>query len=71
MIYNWNFPLSVSKNKKRIAYSIKEYNPLLDSSNMTTDDWATIGKDIEVPAVGCFSFLSYIPNTDDDWCFKN
>ncbi|XP_008281682.1 60 kDa lysophospholipase isoform X2 [Stegastes partitus] len=32
---------------KRIVYTILEYNPLLDSSNMTTDDWGRIGKDIE------------------------
>uniref|UniRef100_A0A8C8GM63 asparaginase n=1 Tax=Oncorhynchus tshawytscha TaxID=74940 RepID=A0A8C8GM63_ONCTS len=28
-------------------YTVLEYSPLLDSCNMTTDDWATIGKDIE------------------------
>ncbi|XP_055014638.1 60 kDa lysophospholipase-like isoform X2 [Boleophthalmus pectinirostris] len=31
----------------RIVYIIEEYNPLLDSSNMTPEDWAKIGKDIE------------------------
>ncbi|XP_047201299.1 60 kDa lysophospholipase isoform X4 [Girardinichthys multiradiatus] len=36
-----------SKLNKRIIYTILEYNPLLDSSNMTTDDWGRIGKDIE------------------------
>uniref|UniRef100_A0A8C8C3C6 asparaginase n=1 Tax=Oncorhynchus tshawytscha TaxID=74940 RepID=A0A8C8C3C6_ONCTS len=30
-----------------IVYTVLEYSPLLDSCNMTTDDWATIGKDIE------------------------
>ncbi|XP_029350285.1 60 kDa lysophospholipase isoform X2 [Echeneis naucrates] len=39
--------LPVSKDRKRIVYTILEYNPLLDSSNMTTDDWGRIGKDIE------------------------
>ncbi|XP_031134573.1 60 kDa lysophospholipase isoform X3 [Sander lucioperca] len=39
--------LPLSKDKKRIVYTILEYNPLLDSSNMTTEDWAKIGKDIE------------------------
>ncbi|XP_028994394.1 60 kDa lysophospholipase isoform X2 [Betta splendens] len=39
--------LPLSKNNKRIVYNILEYNPLLDSSNMTTDDWGRIGKDIE------------------------
>ncbi|GAA6213610.1 60 kDa lysophospholipase isoform X4 [Lates japonicus] len=37
----------MSKNNKRIVYTILEYSPLLDSSNMTTDDWGRIGKDIE------------------------
>ncbi|XP_043999779.1 60 kDa lysophospholipase isoform X1 [Gambusia affinis] len=36
-----------SKLNKRIIYTILEYSPLLDSSNMTTDDWGRIGKDIE------------------------
>ncbi|KAL3968956.1 hypothetical protein ACER0C_028913 [Sarotherodon galilaeus] len=39
--------LPLSKQNKRIVYTIFEYNPLLDSSNMTTDDWGRIGKDIE------------------------
>lgn len=37
----------LSKDNKRIVYTVHEYNPLLDSSNMTTDDWGRIGKDIE------------------------
>lgn len=36
------------KDNKRIVYTILEYCPLLDSCNMTTDDWGRIGKDIEV-----------------------
>ncbi|XP_068194944.1 60 kDa lysophospholipase isoform X2 [Antennarius striatus] len=39
--------LPLSKGNKRIVYTVIEYNPLLDSSNMTTDDWGRIGKDIE------------------------
>ncbi|KAJ0063138.1 hypothetical protein NL108_012605 [Boleophthalmus pectinirostris] len=39
--------LPASKDSKRIVYTIMEYSPLLDSSNMTTDDWGRIGKDIE------------------------
>ncbi|XP_069571043.1 60 kDa lysophospholipase [Brachyistius frenatus] len=38
---------SKSKQEKRVVYTVLEYNPLLDSSNMTTDDWGKIGKDIE------------------------
>ncbi|KAK5886249.1 hypothetical protein CesoFtcFv8_017301 [Champsocephalus esox] len=39
--------LPLSEEKKRIVYTIMEYSPLLDSSNMTTEDWGKIGKDIE------------------------
>ncbi|KAK9533639.1 hypothetical protein VZT92_008745 [Zoarces viviparus] len=39
--------LPLSKDNKRIVYTVIDYNPLLDSSNMTTDDWGRIGKDIE------------------------
>ncbi|XP_056282910.1 60 kDa lysophospholipase isoform X1 [Pseudoliparis swirei] len=39
--------LPLSEDNKRIVYTVIEYNPLLDSSNMTTDDWGRIGKDIE------------------------
>lgn len=34
--------------EKRIRYSILEYDPLLDSSNMTMQDWVKISTDIEV-----------------------
>ncbi|XP_037550460.1 60 kDa lysophospholipase [Nematolebias whitei] len=37
----------LNKLNKRIVYTILEYSPLLDSSNMTTDDWGRVGKDIE------------------------
>nr|XP_020657766.1 60 kDa lysophospholipase-like [Pogona vitticeps] len=39
--------LPLSKRKKRIIYTILEYSPLLDSCNMTTDDWAKIARDLE------------------------
>lgn len=39
--------LPLSKDNKRIIYTILEYETLLDSSNMTTDDWGQIGKHIE------------------------
>lgn len=32
---------------KRVQYQILEYTPLLDSSNMTNDDWTHIAADIE------------------------
>ncbi|XP_006116962.2 60 kDa lysophospholipase [Pelodiscus sinensis] len=39
--------LPLSKQNKRIIYTILELSPLLDSSNMTTDDWAKISKKLE------------------------
>ena len=30
----------------RILYTVVEYDPLLDSSNLSMEDWATIAKDI-------------------------
>ncbi|CAI2171130.1 13868_t:CDS:10 [Funneliformis geosporum] len=33
---------------KRIRYSVIEYEPLLDSCNMTSDDWIRIATDIEL-----------------------
>ena len=33
-------------NKHRIIYCIQEYDPLLDSSNMSMSDWARIATDI-------------------------
>uniref|UniRef100_A0A8C7F5E3 asparaginase n=1 Tax=Oncorhynchus kisutch TaxID=8019 RepID=A0A8C7F5E3_ONCKI len=35
------------KDPLKIVYTFLEYSPLLDSCNMTIDDWATIRKDIE------------------------
>ena len=32
---------------KRVIYTIYEYDPLLDSSNMTMDDWIQIAKDVK------------------------
>ncbi|XP_062904114.1 60 kDa lysophospholipase isoform X1 [Mobula hypostoma] len=39
--------LPCTRSNKRIVYSVIEYSPLLDSCNMTTDDWAKIALDIE------------------------
>ncbi|XP_039961428.1 L-asparaginase [Bactrocera tryoni] len=36
----------VQGEKRRIVYQVTEYTPLLDSSNMTMNDWARIAKDI-------------------------
>lgn len=47
----------MTKDNKRIIYTVLEYNPLLDSSNMTTDDWGRIGKDIEVLTGGATSVV--------------
>lgn len=37
---------SPTYNNYRIIYCIHEYDPLLDSSNMSMDDWARIARDI-------------------------
>lgn len=39
---------SLGPDSKRILYTIYEYEPLLDSSNMTMDDWINIAKDLRV-----------------------
>ncbi|KAJ7406642.1 60 kDa lysophospholipase [Willisornis vidua] len=39
--------LPVSKLNKRIFYTILELSPLLDSSNMTPNDWGNIAKKLE------------------------
>lgn len=36
------------RNNRQIVYKIVEYNPLLDSSDMTQKDWMKIASDIEV-----------------------
>lgn len=38
----------VHGEKRRICYTITEYDPLLDSSNMTFKDWERIAEDIQV-----------------------
>ncbi|XP_078418606.1 L-asparaginase 1-like [Cetorhinus maximus] len=39
--------LPLSKSNKRVIYTIIEYSPLLDSCNMTTDEWIKITIDIK------------------------
>lgn len=38
----------VEGEHRRIIYTITEYEPLLDSSNMTFQDWVKIAQDIKV-----------------------
>lgn len=47
----------VQGETRRVLYQVTEYAPLLDSSNMTMNDWARIANDIYVSS--SFSFLSY------------
>jgi len=44
-----NLPLILppSPGKKRVVYTINEYDPLLDSSNMTMDDWLLLAEDVK------------------------
>lgn len=39
---------NVEGEHRRIIYTITEYEPLLDSSNMTFHDWVKIAQDIQV-----------------------
>ncbi|XP_047740509.1 L-asparaginase 1 [Hyalella azteca] len=36
------------REKRRVVYWVHEYSPLLDSSNMTMDDWIRIAQDIRI-----------------------
>ncbi|XP_056096536.1 60 kDa lysophospholipase-like [Rhinichthys klamathensis goyatoka] len=47
----------LSKKNVRVVYRIKEYSPLLDSSNMTPADWEKIAKDIETNYEQCTGFV--------------
>ncbi|XP_060071945.1 L-asparaginase-like [Ylistrum balloti] len=38
--------MPVMRSGRRVKYHIKEYNPLLDSSNMNMNDWSKIANDI-------------------------
>jgi len=40
--------MPISFYGRRVSYHILEYSPLLDSSNMTIDDWIKIAGDIEM-----------------------
>lgn len=54
---------SLGPGSKRILYTIYEYEPLLDSSNMTMDDWINIAKDLRVNLFiyrFLFTALSYL-----------
>ena len=43
-----NIACRLSKEGKRVIYCIYEYEPLLDSCNMTIDDYARLATDISV-----------------------
>ena len=55
MMIAWSIFLVLSrtmaKQKGKIIYEVKEFNPLLDSSNMTREDWIKIAQSIEVRRV--------------------
>lgn len=48
----------VQGETRRVLYQVTEYAPLLDSSNMTMNDWARIANDIYVSS--SLSFLSFL-----------
>ncbi|CAH1788044.1 unnamed protein product [Owenia fusiformis] len=39
--------MPLSKDGKRVVYCVYEYEPLLDSCNMTMDDWARLAMDVK------------------------
>lgn len=43
----------VAGEQRRVVYSITEYDPILDSSNMTIQDWIRIAEDIKVLNLFC------------------
>lgn len=47
----------VQGEPRRIIYTVTEYEPLLDSSNMTFVDWTKIAQDIKVELFS--NLLSY------------
>lgn len=51
----------VQGENRRVVYTITEYDPLLDSSNMTITDWVRIADDIKV-FYNFPIFLSRLPN---------
>lgn len=50
----------VQDEPRRIIYTIIEYDPLLDSSNMSIKDWVQIAEDIKV----CFIFACFPMTTN-------
>lgn len=44
----------VENEPRRVIYTISEYDPLLDSSNMTINDWVRIAEDIRVRIIFFF-----------------
>lgn len=53
----------VQGETRRIIYSITEYEPLLDSSNMTISSWTRIAEDIK-QAYECFDGFVILHGTD-------
>lgn len=41
----------VEGEHRRIVYTISEYEPLLDSSNMAFKDWVKIAQDVKVSRI--------------------
>ena len=51
---------------RRVIYTVVEYSPLCDSSNMKMNDWMKIARDIEVRISlrPSFFFLIYLYNSN-------
>lgn len=51
----------VQDESRRVIYTIIEYDPLLDSSNMSIKDWVRIAEDIKVRMAFSFRISVLFP----------
>lgn len=51
--------MPMSADGVRVVYVVYEYDPLIDSSDMTMDDWMGIGRDIQVSVPQDFMTKEY------------
>lgn len=61
----------VQGERRRIIYTISEYEPLLDSSNMSFSDWERIAVDIRVRLTFAINFGFEISNLNYFLLFSN
>ena len=62
---------SLSKEGKRVIYQVCEYEPLLDSCNMTMTDWARLAFDIDVSPTLKYASLWWVTTFSTKLCILN